>query len=63
MSPREFAASLTDGPEEASQQDLDAAWAAEILRRIEDLESGRVKPLSWASARQMITGEPEGSMR
>ena len=35
----------------------EAAWAGEIQRRIDDLDSGRVKTIPWEEARRLILGE------
>ena len=32
----------------------DFAWNTEIHRRLEDLDSGSVKPIPWPDARRMI---------
>ena len=34
--------------------DVEAAWDAEIARRIEQLDSGEVKTIPWSEARQRI---------
>jgi len=33
----------------------EAAWSEEIGRRIEELDSGKVKPVPWAEARRQIS--------
>ena len=33
----------------------DLAWNREIARRMEELESGKVKPIAWAGARREIS--------
>jgi putative addiction module component (TIGR02574 family) len=43
--------SLDDEPADAS---VEAAWLEEIKRRIEELDSGKVKPIPWAEARRQI---------
>ena len=47
------------GPPDAG--DVDAAWAEEIKRRIDDLESGRAKAIPWEQARRMIFGDGDES--
>lgn len=37
--------------------DIEAAWAAEIKRRIDDLNSGKEKTIPWDKARRMIFGD------
>ena len=35
---------------------VEAAWSAEIARRIRDLDEGRVQGISWEEARRIIRG-------
>jgi putative addiction module component (TIGR02574 family) len=44
--------SLDDEP---CDEGVEAAWNEEIKRRIEELDSGKVKPIPWAEARRQIT--------
>jgi putative addiction module component (TIGR02574 family) len=46
-----------DGPPDA---DADAAWAAEIGRRVNDLDAGRAKVVKWPEARRQIAGDDDG---
>ena len=39
--------------------DIEAAWTAEIKRRIDDLNSGKVKAIPWEKARRMIFGDED----
>jgi putative addiction module component (TIGR02574 family) len=41
--------------EEPSDPGVEAAWSEEIARRIEELDSGKVKPIPWAEARRQIS--------
>jgi putative addiction module component (TIGR02574 family) len=34
---------------------VEAAWSEEIARRVEELDSGKVKPVPWAEARRQIS--------
>jgi putative addiction module component (TIGR02574 family) len=52
----ELARSLIRSLEDEPDPDAEKAWAQEIRRRLEDLESGRVKPIPWSKARRMIFG-------
>ena len=36
------------------EEDVEAAWLAEIERRMVDLESGKAKTIPWPEARQQI---------
>jgi putative addiction module component (TIGR02574 family) len=36
--------------------DVEAAWAEEIARRLKAVETGAVKPIPWDEARKMIFG-------
>ncbi|MFZ0815706.1 MAG: addiction module protein [Candidatus Sulfotelmatobacter sp.] len=49
-----LAASLIDSLEEASEPDLDveAAWQLEVVRRMEEIESGKVKPIPWLEVKR-----------
>jgi putative addiction module component (TIGR02574 family) len=41
----------------AHDLDAEAAWQAEIDRRIAELDQGKVKPIPWVKARRMIFGD------
>jgi putative addiction module component (TIGR02574 family) len=41
-----------------TQQELNAAWEAEIARRIDDIDSGRVKTISSSEVWKRIGGKP-----
>lgn len=59
LSPEERAAladSLLDSLDPGFGEGLEAAWAAEIAKRLEDLDSGRVAPVPWPEARRRILG-------
>ena len=43
--------SLDEGP---ADQSVEAAWSEEIKRRMEELDSGKVKPIPWEEARREI---------
>lgn len=43
----EIAASLIQSLDTESDEDVDAAWAVEIQRRIESIDSGEVKLVPW----------------
>jgi len=43
---------LDDGPDDA---DVEAAWAAEVERRVAEIDAGVVKPIPWPEARAAIT--------
>ncbi len=48
---------------EAEDLDAEAAWQAEIERRIAELDQGKVKPIPWVKARRMIFGDSDDSAR
>lgn len=54
----DVAARLIESLDTNGDGDIEAAWSAEIQKRIEELRQGKVKPLSWAEARRIIV---EGS--
>ena len=48
----EIAAILEDSIGDGStDEEIEAAWIAEVKRRIEDVESGRSKPVPWEEVR------------
>jgi putative addiction module component (TIGR02574 family) len=49
-----LAASLIDSLEEGSELDLDAeaAWQQEVARRMEEIDSGKVKPVPWLEVKR-----------
>jgi len=51
-----IAGSLLDSLDAEVDEDVEAAWEAEILRRLEELNTGRVSPVPWAEARRRIAG-------
>jgi putative addiction module component (TIGR02574 family) len=53
-----LAGRLIDSLDTEVDPDVEAAWDAEITRREQEIESGRVKPLSWAEARREILRAP-----
>ena len=49
-----LAGSLLDSLDETVDQSAEEEWNAEIARRIQELDSGKVKPIPWAEARSQI---------
>jgi putative addiction module component (TIGR02574 family) len=43
-----------------SQEEIDAAWDTEIGRRIDDIDSGRVKTVPSSEVWKRIGGKPSG---
>jgi putative addiction module component (TIGR02574 family) len=43
---------LVDSLPEAPSEEIEAAWAAEIERRVTDLDAGRAKLVSWEEVRE-----------
>jgi putative addiction module component (TIGR02574 family) len=43
----EIAASLIHSLDTETDEDVDAAWAAEIQRRVESIDNGEVKLVPW----------------
>jgi putative addiction module component (TIGR02574 family) len=46
--------------DEQVDEDAEAAWAKEIARRLEEVDSGKVATIPWAEARLRIPGEGNG---
>jgi putative addiction module component (TIGR02574 family) len=55
----ELAGSLIESLDEAEDESVQAAWDAEIVRRMEDLNSGKVKPVSIEEARRRLSAAIE----
>lgn len=51
-----LAGSLLESLDETSDDTAEADWAVEIVRRMEELESGSVRSIPWAEARRRIVG-------
>jgi putative addiction module component (TIGR02574 family) len=49
-----LAAHLIDSLDTKVDPDAEQAWDAEITRREQELDSGKVKPVPWAEARREI---------
>ena len=45
---------------ETTQEEVDAAWDAEIARRIDDIDRGRVKTVPSSEVWKRIGGKPSG---
>jgi putative addiction module component (TIGR02574 family) len=55
----ELAGSLIESLDEAENESVEDAWNAEIIRRMEDLDSGRVAPVSLDEARRRLSSAIE----
>lgn len=43
-----------------SEPDVEAAWSAEIERRLVEMDAGTVELISWDDVRSELFGESEG---
>ena len=50
-----LAGSLLDSLDDTVDAAAEEEWNKEIARRIEELDSGKVKPIPWAEARRQIS--------
>jgi putative addiction module component (TIGR02574 family) len=50
----EIAASLLQSLDEGADSDVEAAWAEEIKRRIDSIDSGQAKLIPWDEAMRSI---------
>jgi len=55
-----IAGRLMESLDEHVDEDAEAAWAAEIARRLKEMDSGQVTPIPWAEARRRILGGGNG---
>lgn len=51
-----IAASLIESLDEKIDEGAEAAWVEEIAKRIQELDSAKVKPVPWPKVRRMILG-------
>ena len=51
-----LAGTLLESLDESSDEDAEAAWAEEISRRVQAIDSGKAKLVPWAEARKRILG-------
>jgi len=55
----ELANSLLDSLDDATDSSVEAAWEAEILRRMEEVDSGKVVPDTLEDARRKLASALE----
>ncbi len=53
----DLAAKLLASLDGETEEDVDAAWAAEVERRIQDIEAGRAKLVPWEDVERRIEEE------
>ncbi len=51
-----LAGSLIQSLDDEIDEDAEAAWAGEIHRRLEELDTGKAKTIPWSKARRIILG-------
>lgn len=56
-----LAGQLIESLDKEVDEDAEAAWSAEIARRVKELETGRVKAVPWSEARRQILELPRES--
>ena len=49
-----LAGTLLDSLDEDVDEDAEAAWSAEIAKRVRELEAGTVKTVPWSEVRRSI---------
>ena len=49
-----LAGTVLDSLDEEVDEDAEAAWSAEIAKRVRDLKDGRVKTVPWSEVRRSI---------
>jgi putative addiction module component (TIGR02574 family) len=50
-----LAGSLLESPDDTVDATAEDEWNEEIARRIQELDSGKVKPIPWAEARRQVS--------
>ena len=56
----EVAGTLIDSLDSIIDEDADAAWQEEIANRLEDIRSGKVKPIPWSEVREKAQARLHG---
>lgn len=56
----EIAAILFDTLETESEENVEKAWANEIARRLEEVRSGKEKPIPWEEVRKSLWKDADG---
>jgi len=51
--------SLDEEEGDLSPEEYQAAWSAEIERRLREVDEGKVQPASWEEARQRISSDDD----
>ena len=59
----DLAASLLDSLDEQEDEGVEQAWAREIERRIQEVESGAVKMIPWSEARRRLRARLDAARR
>ena len=59
----DLAATLLDSLDEQEDEGVEEAWAREIERRIQEVESGAVKMLPWSEARRRLRARLDAARR
>ena len=49
-----LAGSLIESLDDQVDEDAEATWAAEIAKRVADMDNGRVRPTPWSDAHRAI---------
>jgi putative addiction module component (TIGR02574 family) len=58
-----LAARLIESLDEAIDPGAEAAWDAEISRRVHELDDGSVRPVPWGEIRRTVLGRRDESGR
>jgi putative addiction module component (TIGR02574 family) len=55
-----LAGSLLESLDDTVDASVEESWRREIAHRVEELDSGKVKPIPWAEARRQISAILKG---
>jgi putative addiction module component (TIGR02574 family) len=56
-----LAGTLIESLEEQVDEDAEAQWEAELSRRLQEIQAGKVTLVPWSEARRIIAGTSSGS--
>jgi putative addiction module component (TIGR02574 family) len=44
-----------------TEEDVESAWGEELRRRLDEVQSAKVRPVPWPEARRMILEDADGA--
>ena len=57
----DLAAKLIASLDPGTDEDVESAWGEELRRRLDELRTGKARPVPWPEARRMILEDADGA--